>query len=88
MSRSRHWTYTAPVAQDAETRWTSFWDTCAGIPVAYVPTGGGDKGTDTWTVVLYANRAKARRLKPVLDTWFGAPGRLEPLDLRDDEHQP
>ena len=85
MSRARHWSYTAPVAVDTEARWMDFWDTCAGIPVSYVPTGGGHKGEQTWTVVLHANRAKAHRLKPVLDTWFGGPGRLEPLDLRDDD---
>jgi hypothetical protein len=71
VSRQHLWHYTAPNDPCAQQRWDEFWDTCAGIPTHYVPTGGADLSTDTYTVTLVLNRAKARQLKRTLDDWFG-----------------
>lgn len=74
MSRSRYWTYTLGVEQAHETYWWSFFYQCP-LPVKYVPSGGCD--FDRATILLYANKTKARRLKTWLDRWFGEDGHME-----------
>lgn len=92
MSRSRFFAYfVGPRAEIPEEVWDAVYCFRRGcsrkepIPCKYIGGGCGDEYG--WTVYLNANRAKARRLKLILDRHFGRTGQL--LDITEwDENTP
>lgn len=79
MSRSFYWDW--ELTSDDRSReyvealfyWNRFFTDCP-LPVKYVPSGGA--GPERVHVLLYANRAKARRIATYLDRYFGRAGEL------------
>lgn len=81
MSREYGWDYRIH-GPDHQEKWEAFFgfygeDTLGihGIHVRHVPTGGSD--LEGSRIFVWANRAKARRLKRKLDVIFDQDGELE-----------
>lgn len=83
MSRHFHWLYSQPLSDDAVRRFDACFAEQA-VSVKHMPFGGyaiRRPGTDDMEVhiILWANKAKARRLSVILDARFGAHGSMEIL---------